>query len=945
MIGLDGYMLIRYINICFKTTVFFTIWGLFLLLPVYVRANSEYHTYLDWNKFTIANIRDDDSATGLWIPAVMAYIYSIYFCHLMHTEYKNFVQKRIEYLNKGDPDTPPQTYYTCMVERISPELRSAPSLYAFFEKIFPGEIYAVEVALDLNELDRVVLQRRRIRDRLETLIAEWKSKDIRPVILVSTEFYKDMPECIALNPLQTNWFTRCRGYHCYDAIDHYYRVLGMLNDNVLTLQNVYFQQMQKLDELEALKRDGMVVNNMSNIMSDAIGGFTNQINTALTSDSTESFETNNETKKSNFESKTGNSVRKSVVKMAANSAAMVAGSVGGLAREGMKTAEIATKGAFKGMMEAKRTLELLTFGEYYRVSSTAFVTFRSRVAKCASHQMLLSHQHLTLYVKTAPNPMDIIWDNVSIPQRQVRTRRIIADVTLIVGAIFWSFVVGFLATISNLEFISKEHGLQWLQEYNNTPIYAFLNNYLTLGLLLVLLAVLPLIFDVIARNYEGLKLESEIQNSIMKRYFYYQIANVYVSLGLGSLASSLHQVLNHPSSIFNILGSSLPLFSIYFANLLIVKTFTAVPIEMMRFYALAEYLSVFLCKDKRKFTRRELKTGVFANPPILYGWIYPNLLMVIMIVHVYSVIAPLLMPFAMLFFLFAYAMYKYQLIYVYVNNYQAGGFMWYAVFSGSMVSLTFGVFTLICYMGIRETYISGPFYMLVPLPFGIMYFWYRIDSKFKEPSMNLSLESAKALDREVSEKKLKGYQIPHSGFKRNLFRQPSLVEGSLKPVPFQRPKTQIYIEKAITTSSIPEQVVSYIKPASTTTTDKNGFFYRLLGSRVTPQKAVIVDAISNEIGSAIEIKPQFEKNSGSTYDDEDYDVEEDEEENDLESNSSYSTPTQRSLFNPTWTRVRRGSKQLFNDNEYEMNSRSRASTSSEEQNLLKHTTSYGTLKK
>ena len=105
------------------------------------------------------------------------------------------------------------------------------------------------------------------------------------------------------------------------------------------------------------------------------------------------------------------------------------------------------------------------------------------------------------------------------------------------------------------------------------------------------------------------------------------------------------------------------------------------------------------------------------------------------------------MPFATLFFLFAYAMYKYQLIYVYVNNYQSGGYMWYAVFSGSMVSLIFGVFTLMCYMGIRDSHMSGPFYLLTPLPFGIMYFWHKIDNKFKEPSMNLSLESAKELDR------------------------------------------------------------------------------------------------------------------------------------------------------------------------------------------------------
>jgi len=59
---------------------------------------------------------------------------------------------------------------------------------------------------------------------------------------------------------------------------------------------------------------------------------------------------------------------------------------------------------------------------------------------------------------------------------------------------------------------------------------------------------------------------------------------------------------------------------------------------MMRFYALAEYLSTYYCMDRRKFTRRDLKSGPFANPPMLYGWIYPNLLMVIMIVHVYSII-------------------------------------------------------------------------------------------------------------------------------------------------------------------------------------------------------------------------------------------------------------------------------------------------------------------
>jgi Calcium-dependent channel, 7TM region, putative phosphate len=227
-----------------------------------------------------------------------------------------------------------------------------------------------------------------------------------------------------------------------------------------------------------------------------------------------------------------------------------------------------------------------------------------------------------------------------------------------------------------------------------------LNNYLAVALLLVLLSLLPIVFDLIARSYEGLKLESEIQNSIMTRYFYYQLANVFVSVGLGSIASSLHQIIENPSSILSILGTSLPSLSIYFTNLLIVKTFTAVPLELLRVWPLLQILSVRLCLDRNKCTIRELKTGntssaclllsaachsvleigsaehltilnvlascvqlgcfgvdgtvaqlcfnniknttltgAFANPPISYGWIYPNLLMVLMIISTYCCVS------------------------------------------------------------------------------------------------------------------------------------------------------------------------------------------------------------------------------------------------------------------------------------------------------------------
>jgi len=305
-------------------------------------------------------------------------------------------------------------------------------------------------------------------------------------------------------------------------------------------------------------------------------------------------------------------------------------------------------------------------------------------------------------------------------------------------------------------------------------------------LLLSLLSLLPLIFDLIARNYEGRKLESEIQNSIMARYFYYQLANVFVTITVGSLdlSQQIVHIITDPTELVDILGGSLPGVSIYFANLIIVKILASLPLELLRVWPLVSLFFVQSCTDKKKCTRRDLRTGAFAEPPILYGQIYPNLMMVLMIIITYSCIAPLLMPFGLVFFAFAYIVYKYQLLYVYMNGYQAGGFMWYAVFNRSMVSLMLGSLTLVGYLGLqlKNSLFSGPFYAIIPLPMLILYFWYICDRKFKSPSENLSLEYAVELDRLNQAH----HTSPVESFTEDLYRQPSLAEGPVVPDVYRR---------------------------------------------------------------------------------------------------------------------------------------------------------------
>ena len=104
-------------------------------------------------------------------------------------------------------------------------------------------------------------------------------------------------------------------------------------------------------------------------------------------------------------------------------------------QQGWLQTKLAGRGAVRGLVEIERAIEMVMLGTlilvlfallrvnenslrsagaYYKYSSTAFVTFTNRVSESIAKQLLLSHDNME--VSSAPNPHDIIWDNVAIPK-------------------------------------------------------------------------------------------------------------------------------------------------------------------------------------------------------------------------------------------------------------------------------------------------------------------------------------------------------------------------------------------------------------------------------------------------------------------------------------------------------------------------------------------------
>lgn len=134
----------------------------------------------------------------------------------------------------------------------------------------------------------------------------------------------------------------------------------------------------------------------------------------------------------------------------------------------------------------------------------------------------------------------------------------------------------------------------------------FVNGYLPVAALLALTMILPVIFELLATSYERRKRLSDVQDSMLGRYFYFQVLNLYISVTAGSVWKSLSDIIDHPTSILSLLGESMPFMVGYFVSVLVTKILVGLPTVFVRFGALSKMMLRRMLSLPSKLTQREL---------------------------------------------------------------------------------------------------------------------------------------------------------------------------------------------------------------------------------------------------------------------------------------------------------------------------------------------------
>ena len=239
-------------------------------------------------------------------------------------------------------------------------------------------------------------------------------------------------------------------------------------------------------------------------------------------------------------------------------------------------------------------MTLLTLGT--QMSSTGFVTLKSLTAAAMAGQALLTTQPFVFEVSPAPEPRDIIWSNVAVPIGQIRLRVQYMEVLVFFLSIFWGSLM--VAIFTMVAYLQRLPLLQQRDDYSKgaNALISLVIDYLPQLLLLLVLQVLPWIFYLVSYKYERLKTHSSVQMSIMGRYFYYQMINIFATIIGGGIVAEIKKILDDYRNIVIILGCSLPNVGVYFiqVSLIVVVLMMMMMMMMMMMAQLVETVEMMM---------------------------------------------------------------------------------------------------------------------------------------------------------------------------------------------------------------------------------------------------------------------------------------------------------------------------------------------------------------
>ena len=381
------------------------------------------------------------------------------------------------------------------------------------------------------------------------------------------------------------------------------------------------------------------------------------------------------------------------------------------------------------------------------VTDKAFVVMRTFTAATIAIQSMHSSKPGSMQVSTAPEPRDILWNNIYVSKGAYRTRSYLGEFVVLLMITLYVVPVAMVSLlVSENALVSSSPRLAQLKQAS-----AFFSAAIALVQPLCIVGLqqlLPPLFIMIGQA-EGLPSFSEVQMRAFSRYFLFQVLNVFlVTTIAGSIFDTVAKIVKSPEEGFTMLGDSLPQLSSFFITFVTVKTFLALGLELVRIMALGQAaLRYILFPNATLRTKRSVIMGMRAiDDP---GWfpfhkVLAQDMLVVVISVVFAIVAPLVLLPCALFCLISRIMWTHQHLYVYESVFESGGQFWPKIFRRFVFGLIIAQMTITGQFLLKEAHHEA--YATICLMFLTYVFLRSTRARYDPTSSTLPLEVATVMD-------------------------------------------------------------------------------------------------------------------------------------------------------------------------------------------------------
>ncbi|KAJ9705628.1 hypothetical protein PVL29_003613 [Vitis rotundifolia] len=334
----------------------------------------------------------------------------------------------------------------------------------------------------------------------------------------------------------------------------------------------------------------------------------------------------------------------------------------------------------------------------------AFVSFKSRYDAAVAFHLQQSIDPTQWVTEQAPEPHDVYWPFFSSSFMRRWISKLLVIVAFVLLTILFLIPVVIVQGLTNLN--QLETWLPFLKSILTiTVVSEVITGYLPSLILQLFLKTVPPIMEFFS-SIQGYIALSDIEKSACNKVLWFTIWNVFFANVLSGSALYLINIILDPKNIPAKLAVAVPAQASFFIAYVVTSGWTGASSELFRVIPL-------ICSLIRKpFVKSE--DDDIEVPSIPYHREIPKILFFGLLGITYFFLAPLILPFLLVYLCLGYIIYRNQFLNVYAPKYETAGKFWPIVHNSMIFSLVLmhaiaiGIFTL------KKLSIAS--YLIFPLP-------------------------------------------------------------------------------------------------------------------------------------------------------------------------------------------------------------------------------------